>query len=82
MMSWAAEAGLDVPAVDLLPAASVPALFDERDPGSTADLVARFDRTPDGSPRAHPGPGIGVDTLPDLRFTGATTAASVCSSAR
>jgi serine/threonine-protein kinase HipA len=72
MMSWAAEAGLDVPAVDLLPAASVPALFDELEAGSTAYLVERFDRTPDGR-RVHIEDLAQVsDTLPDLRFTGAT----------
>ena len=72
MMRWAAEAGLDVPEVDLLPAESVPHVFDELRPGSLAYVVRRFDRTADRQ-RVHIEDFAQVTgTLPALRFQGAT----------
>lgn len=53
MMRWAAAAGLDVPAVDLVRAAGVPDIFDTRlEPDSAIYVVERFDRTPGGG-RVH-----------------------------
>ena len=72
MMRWAAEAGLDVPEVDLLPAESVPHVFDELQPGSLAYVVRRFDRTAEGQ-RVHIEDLAQVTgTIPELRFQGAT----------
>lgn len=53
MMRWAAAAGIDVPAVDLLPMTGVPDIFDARlEPDAVVYVVERFDRTPDGD-RVH-----------------------------
>jgi serine/threonine-protein kinase HipA len=49
MMRWAALAGLDVPRVDLVPAAGIPPLFGARlEPGASVYVVERFDRTTGG----------------------------------
>ena len=72
MMRWAADAGLDVPEVDLLPAESVPHVFDELQPGSLAYLVKRFDRTSEGQ-RVHIEDFAQVTgTIPALRDQGGT----------
>ncbi|MGZ8749485.1 MAG: type II toxin-antitoxin system HipA family toxin [Pseudonocardia sp.] len=72
MMRWATEAGLDVPEVDLLPAESVPHVFDELQSGSPAFVVRRFDRTEQGQ-RVHIEDLAQVTgTPPALRFQGAT----------
>lgn len=53
MMRWATVAGLDVPEVDLLPAAGVPDIFDARlEPGAAVYVIERFDRTRGGG-RVH-----------------------------
>ena len=49
MMRWAAQAGIDVPCADLVPAAGIPPLFDTRlEPGASVYVVERFDRAPGG----------------------------------
>ncbi len=53
MMRWAAAAGLDVPAVDLVPAAGIPPMFDTRlAPGDSVYVIKRFDRV-EGGRRIH-----------------------------
>lgn len=53
MMRWAQAGGIDVPDVDLVPAAGVPDIFDNRiDPAEPVFVVRRFDRIP-GSERVH-----------------------------
>ncbi len=53
MMKWAAAVGIDVPVVDLVPAAGVPDIFDTRiDPEAVVYVVKRFDRTSDAG-RVH-----------------------------
>lgn len=50
MMRWAADAGLNVPRVDLVPARRIPPVFDVRVAnGGHAYVVERFDRGEDGS---------------------------------
>ncbi|MBL8926617.1 MAG: HipA domain-containing protein [Pseudonocardia sp.] len=72
MMRWAAEAGLDVPEIDLLPAESVPHVFDELQPGSLAYVVKRFDRGAEGQ-RVHiEDLAQATGIIPALRFHGAT----------
>lgn len=73
MMRWAAAAGLDVPAVELVSAGRIPQIFETvLEPSSLVYLVARFDRGEAGAKIHIEDFAQVVDVPPALRDQGAT----------
>jgi serine/threonine-protein kinase HipA len=73
MMRWAAAAGLEVPAVELVPASRIPQIFETvLEPSSLVYLVTRFDRGDAGVKIHIEDFAQVVDVPPALRDRGAT----------